>query len=234
MSTKVSDKQPVWQKLFTSQVGKKLLTGITGLGLTLFVLAHMAGNLSYFVGHEAYNAYAHKLMSLGPLFYLIELVLLAFFVFHIVLGINIFLGKRAARKQGYKRYKTVGGASRQSLSSRSMIITGITLAVFLVFHLISFKYGEYIDSTTQFDGGWEALPGPRSTGGKEISKSSIYVWIHRHDAPARTSLASWRMECLPISGGYESAFDSAYLHTRRPTGYFDSRWVYCSSVVDFL
>ena len=151
MSTNVSDKQPVWQKLFTSQVGKKLLTGITGLGLTLFVLGHMAGNLSYFAGHEAYNAYAHKLMSLGPLFYFIELGLLAFFVFHIVLGINIYLGKRAARKQGYKRYKSVGGASRQSLSSRSMIITGITLAVFLVFHLLSFKYGEYIDSATQFD-----------------------------------------------------------------------------------
>ena len=103
------------------------------MGLTLFVLVHMAGNLSYFAGHDAYNAYADKLMSLGPLLYVVELGLLAFFVFHIVLGINIYLGKRAARKQNYKRYQSVGGVSKQSLSSRSMIITGITLGVFLVF-----------------------------------------------------------------------------------------------------
>ena len=128
------------------------MTGITGLGLTLFVIVHMAGNLSYFAGNEAYNAYAHKLLSLGPILYIAELGLLAFFVFHIVLGINIYLGKRAARKNNYKRFKTVGGASKQSLSSKSMIITGIILAVFLVFHIMSFKYGTYYEAQETING----------------------------------------------------------------------------------
>ena len=152
MSTQVSEKQPLWRQIFTSQVGRKVLTGITGLGLTFFVLVHMAGNLSYFGGNDAYNAYAHKLLSLGPILYIAELGLLAFFVFHIVLGVSIAIGKQKARKQGYKRYKTVGGKSRQTLSSRSMIITGIILGVFLVLHLISFKFGAYYESTEMVDG----------------------------------------------------------------------------------
>jgi len=152
MSTQVREKQPLWRQLFTSQIGKKLLTGVTGLGLTLFVIVHMAGNLSYFAGNEAYNAYAHKLLSLGPLLYIVELGLLAFFVFHIVLGVNIYIGKRKAREQGYKRYKTVGGQSKQSLSSRSMIVTGVILGVFLVLHLVSFKFGAYYEAVETIDG----------------------------------------------------------------------------------
>ena len=130
-----------------SPVGKKVLTGITGLGLTLFVFMHMLGNLSYFQSSAAYNAYSDFLISLGPLLYVIEAGLLLFFIFHIVLGVNIFLGKRKARKRGYKQFKTAGGASKQSISSRSMIITGVILTVFLVVHLLSFKFGTYYETT---------------------------------------------------------------------------------------
>lgn len=134
-------------QFYKSPIGKKVFTGVTGLGLVLFSLAHMIGNLSYFSGETAYNEYAHFLISLGPLFYAIELGLLAFFVFHIVLGINIYLGKRRARPNDYEVYKSAGGASRQSLSSRSMIVTGLILLVFLVLHLITFKYGTYYETT---------------------------------------------------------------------------------------
>ncbi len=125
-----------------SPIGKKIVTGITGLGLALFVLVHMSGNLSYFSSDpQAYNKYAEFLTGLGPLFYAIELGLLAFFVFHIVAGVAIFVRKLQARETGYKMYRSAGRPSMQSLSSRSMIVTGIILGVFLVIHLISFKYG---------------------------------------------------------------------------------------------
>lgn len=124
-----------------SPIGKKLITGITGLGLTFFVLMHMIGNLSMFSGDDAYNQYAHFLMSLGPLLYAIEAGLVLFFLAHAVNGVKIWLGKRKARPQGYAVYKSAGGPSMQSSSSRSMIITGIILLVFTVFHLISFKFG---------------------------------------------------------------------------------------------
>ena len=129
------------KKLFQSPILKKVVTGVTGLGLVAFVLLHMVGNLSLLASDQAYNEYSHFLTSMGLLFYLVELGLLAFFVFHIVMGIKIWIGKRRARPTGYSRYESAGGASRQSVASRSMIVTGLILMVFLVFHLISFKYG---------------------------------------------------------------------------------------------
>ncbi len=134
---------------FRSPVGKKVLTGLTGLGLTVFVLIHMLGNLSYLSGDpDAYNNYADTLLSLGPVLYIIEVGLVAFFVIHIVIGINIYLRKRKARAVGYTKYKSVGRPSMQTLSSKTMIITGIIVMVFLVFHLLSFKYGTYYETTT--------------------------------------------------------------------------------------
>lgn len=138
----MSQRTKKWLALFRSPIGKKLLTGITGLGLTVFVFVHMVGNLSYLSSDpNAYNLYADFLTGLGPIFYVIELGLLAFFVIHIIIGIKIWLGKRKAREVGYNKYKSMGGPSKQSLSSRSMIVTGLILMVFLIFHLISFKYG---------------------------------------------------------------------------------------------
>ncbi|QXD14542.1 succinate dehydrogenase cytochrome b subunit [Rhodocaloribacter litoris] len=130
------------RSLFASPVGKKILTGLTGLGLTVFVFFHMAGNLTLlFRGRDAYNAYSHFLVSLGPLLYAIELGLAAFFIIHAVLGIRIFIGKRMARGDDYYLYRSAGRPSLQSFSSRSMIFTGAVLLVFLVIHLASFKFG---------------------------------------------------------------------------------------------
>lgn len=128
--------------IFASPILRKIATGITGLGLVFFVLVHMLGNLQYFSPDgDAYNVYTHKLESLGPILYAIEIGLLAFFVLHAVIGTSIYLKKRRARPVSYQEYGSAGTPSRQSLSSRSMIVTGIILLVFLVFHLWSFKYG---------------------------------------------------------------------------------------------
>ncbi len=124
-----------------SPVGKKALTGVTGLAWAGFVILHMAGNLSYFGAGEAYNEYAHKLLSLGPLLYAAEILLVVCLLIHAVLGVNIYLGKRRARKRGYDVYRSAGRPGVQSPSSRSMLLTGVVLLVFLVIHIKSFKFG---------------------------------------------------------------------------------------------
>lgn len=149
MSTNANGGRRSFARMWQSQVGKKVLTGVTGIGLTFFVLMHMVGNLSYFTGNDAYNAYAHFLLGLGPFLYLAELGLLAFFVFHVVMGVSIARGNRQARKASYKSLKTSGGPSKQSLSSRSMIITGIIILVFLVIHLKTFKFGVEYSTTVE-------------------------------------------------------------------------------------
>ncbi|MBE9076108.1 succinate dehydrogenase cytochrome b subunit [Romeria aff. gracilis LEGE 07310] len=127
--------------IYRSPIGKKLITGVTGLGLVSFVLIHMLGNLTLFYSAAAYNQYAYAIERLGPLTYAIELGLLGFVIFHAVLGIQIYLDKRRSRPIGYARYASAGEPSRQTLSSRTMIWTGLLLSAFLVWHLATFKFG---------------------------------------------------------------------------------------------
>jgi succinate dehydrogenase / fumarate reductase cytochrome b subunit len=134
-------------RFYRSSVGKKLITGATGLGLALFVLAHMVGNLLLLGGRDLYNAYAHLIASFGVVFYGVELLLLAVVLAHAWIGVEIFWRRRQARPVGYSAYASAGGPSHQTLSSRTMIVTGSAMAVFLVSHLITFKFGTYY--TTQ-------------------------------------------------------------------------------------
>lgn len=128
---------------YQSPIGKKILTGLTGLGLVSFVLVHLLGNLTLFFSAEAYNDLAHVIKRLGPVTYAIEIGLVAIALIHATIGIKIYLGKRQARPVGYTEYVSAGEPSRQTLSSRTMIASGLILAAFLVVHLATFKFGTY-------------------------------------------------------------------------------------------
>jgi succinate dehydrogenase / fumarate reductase, cytochrome b subunit len=142
--------RPKVVNFYTSPIGKKIITGITGLGLSLFVVVHMVGNLTLFAGSKAYNQLAHFIDSLGILLYLIEFSLLAIAIFHAVIGITIRLNTLKARPVGYSQLKSAGSPSKQSISSRSMLITGVVLLGFLILHLTTFKFGVYY--STVIDG----------------------------------------------------------------------------------
>ena len=127
--------------LIQSSIGKKLLTGLTGLGLVTFVIFHVLGNLVLLVSAPAYNQLAHTIESWGPLLYLVEFALLAMVGLHAAIGISIYVGKQRARPVDYQEYASAGAPSRQTLASRTMIFSGVLLAGFLVWHLMTFKFG---------------------------------------------------------------------------------------------
>lgn len=131
--------------VYSSSIVKKLLTGITGLGLVIFVVVHLLSNLTLFFSASAYNDLAHIIESLGPLTYLVEAVLLLVALIHTAVGIQIQFGKYKARPVGYTKYVSAGEPSRQTLSSRTMIVSGLVLGVFLVVHLATFKFGPYYE-----------------------------------------------------------------------------------------
>lgn len=139
---------PTIIKALQSQVGRKIMTGITGIGLMLFLVVHLAGNYAIFASADAFNIYTKKLESLGPLLYVAEAGLLFFVLYHSYLGVSIWLGRRKARTSSYEVYESRGGASRQNLASRSMIFSGITILLFLVLHIWSFKFGDTAMITT--------------------------------------------------------------------------------------
>jgi len=133
---------PSLLKALKSQVGRKILTGITGVGLIIFIIGHLAGNLTLFGDAQAFNEYTYTLESMGVLLYIVEAGLAFFFLLHAYIGISIWWNRRKARPEGYEKYQTKGGPSHQTWASRSMIFTGIVLLVFLVIHIDTFKLGE--------------------------------------------------------------------------------------------
>lgn len=132
-----------FSRILNTSVGKKLVSGLTGLALVGFVIVHLLGNLAIFAGPEALNIYSHTLQSMGggSLVIAAEVVLLAFFLFHIVTGVQVALTRRAARPVAYAKTGNAGHTSKKTSSSTTMIYTGIVLLAFTVFHLISLKFG---------------------------------------------------------------------------------------------
>jgi succinate dehydrogenase / fumarate reductase cytochrome b subunit len=127
--------------IFNTSIGQKIITGLTGLGLVGFLIGHLAGNLSIFAGSEAFNSYAHKLESLGFILYAVEIGLLAVFVFHIIFALSVTATNKGARKTKYVDSRPAGKPSRKSISSQTMIYTGIVLGLFTIIHVWMFKFG---------------------------------------------------------------------------------------------
>lgn len=131
-----------------SSIGSKILIALTGLGLAVFLIGHLAGNLLFLAGPAAFNEYSHKLVS-NPLIYAIELGLLAVFFLHIAKTVAGYVQNRAARPAPYavRRWaKTKSARSRKSLASSTMIVTGSITALFVVTHLATFKFGAYYET----------------------------------------------------------------------------------------
>ena len=121
---------------FTSPIGKKILMAVSGLGLSLFLVLHLSGNLLLYAGPDVFNAYAEKLQSLGPLLWLARIGLLFILVLHVTLAINLSLENKRARPIRYAYEKTV----QASIASRSMGITGSFIFLFICFHLAHYTF----------------------------------------------------------------------------------------------
>ena len=136
------------QKAFSSSIGSKFLIALTGLFLLIFLIAHLAGNLLFIAGPAVFNEYSHKLVS-NPLVYVAEAGLLAIFALHIFKTVGLVVDSRAARPERYARRKwakTKNDRSRKSLSSSTMILTGTITLLFVVTHLMTFKFGVYYET----------------------------------------------------------------------------------------
>lgn len=134
---------------FSSTVGSKILIGLTGLLLFGFLISHLLGNLTLLGGSGAFNAYAHKLESLGVLIYLAEGGLVAIFLAHIIKTLANYRRNSAARPAGYQQKNWAHHTSRKTWSSTTMPLTGLFILFFVVIHVRTFKFGTwYVDATT--------------------------------------------------------------------------------------
>lgn len=127
-----------------STIGRKQLVGLTGLGLCGFVLMHALTNMLILVSPDAYNKYSHALVS-NPAIYLAEAILLGLFLGHLVLALGLTFYSKAARPQGYA--VSAKGVKAGSEPAKHMWKQGIIILIFLVYHLVTFKFGTYYSTT---------------------------------------------------------------------------------------
>ena len=134
------------KRLFTSTLGRKYLMGASGLGLVLFVIVHLLGNLTLYAhSGDPINTYAARLEGLGVGLIVLELGLVGMIILHIVTAFQVTYSSKVARPIDYSSAKSKNGPSKNNLSSRNMIWTGVVLLVFLVIHIKQFKYGSSVD-----------------------------------------------------------------------------------------
>ncbi len=130
-------------RYLTSSIGRKQLMAVTGFVWLGFVLTHMLGNLFIFAGQDAYNAYGHAIVS-NPLLIIAEGLLVLTLLVHIFTGVKLTLENKEARKTKYAMPTNGEKAARPQ--SKFMIFHGSLILVFIILHLITFKYGQHYDT----------------------------------------------------------------------------------------
>ena len=124
-------------KTFTSSIGKKQVMAVTGLLFCLFVTIHMMGNLTIYAGKDSFLSYVDHLHSFESLVTVAEFGLILLAVLHIGMGLFLFLENRRARPAPYAVKKSAGG---QTLGSWTAPYTGVLILVFVIVHLIKFRF----------------------------------------------------------------------------------------------
>ena len=120
-----------------SSVGSKVVMAITGLALAGFLVGHLSGNLLIFAGKDAINSYAEFLKTNPQITWVARAGLLVMFVLHVATGIRLQQANRSARPIPYTHEGTV----QASFASRTMLLTGLLVLVYLLMHLAHFTFG---------------------------------------------------------------------------------------------
>jgi succinate dehydrogenase cytochrome b subunit len=110
--------------------------GVSGLFMVLFVIVHLLGNSSIFVGPDGINAYAEKLHALGPFVWAFRIFMAAMLVLHVIFGLLLTLENWASNPDKYAVKKML----KATFASETMIWTGLLLLSFIAYHLLQFSF----------------------------------------------------------------------------------------------
>lgn len=127
------------------------MMALTGIGLLLYVLAHLIGNLKIFLGANEFGEYEIDLYSEalrtlgghlvpeGSILWLFRLGLIAAFVIHI--GASAALTRRNWDARGMTRYEAPRHYAAANYASRTMRWGGTIILLFVLFHIADLTLG---------------------------------------------------------------------------------------------
>ncbi len=173
-----------------SSVGKKVIMAVTGLSLISFLMVHLFGNLTLYIGREAFNAYVDTLDIIKPFIRVIEVVLAGVFILHILNGLRLWIENRKARPT---RYAVSGTAKNTDFSSRTMFVTGSIIFIFLVLHLSTFWYNFNVT-------------GHPETGSHDFYTILVYWFSNKLYAVAY--ILAMSLLTFHLNHGFQSAFQT--------------------------
>lgn len=201
-----------WKQVFTSSVGKKLVMGLTGISLVLFLVVHASINATVFAdlfnseeNGEMFNKAAH-FMGSTVLIRIMEIGLFGGIILHIAQGYLLSLENQQKRSVGY----AVAYKDGSKWYSRSMGLLGTIILLFLVLHLYHF---------------WVSA---RFTNkGLEESVSYNGVEMHNMFGLMKATFSEWwiflvySLGCISLgyhlAHGFQSAFRTLGVHNKRYT-----------------
>src|SRR5690242_3512343 len=182
-------------RIMHSSLGRKFVTGLTGLCLCIYLVVHVGGNLLLFKadGGAAFDQYAEILPSL-MIIRIVEWILFAIFALHIVMGTWLWFQNRGARPE---RYNVKSPGSTSTLTSRTMFVTGSIVFIFLVIHMKSFWF------TSRFEAGEHFS---MYAAVREAFASPVYAGFY---------VVAMALLAFHLRHGFQSAFQTFGLKTAR-------------------
>jgi len=207
----------LFSRAYHSSLGKKYVMAITGLLLFLFVIVHMAGNLQVYLGPEPMNAYAELLKSKPSLLWTARVGLFVIAVLHIISALQLAAENRAARPQPYEKGKPIA-----SLASRTILVSGLIIFAFIVYHLMHFTLGVTNPDFMEL----------RDASGRHDVYHMV-VEAFRNPYVSIFYIIAMGLLCMHLSHGVSSLFQSLGIR-RKTTAASFNRFAQLSAIVIFI
>jgi len=160
-----------WLKgFFNSSIGRKFIMALTGLFLILFLTEHMIANLLLILPDNGviYNQYSHFMVTF-PLIRVVEILLFASIIFHIIYALVLTYRNRQARPVKYAVRKP---GENSSWVSRNMGFLGLILFIFLAIHLAGF----FAKTRITHDLGMVTINGVEMHDVYSLVKAKFEIW----------------------------------------------------------
>lgn len=132
---------------YRSTIGKKFVVATTGLVMFGFVVGHLAGNLQIFAGAQKINDYAAFLKATPPVLWGTRIVLLLAIVLHVIATVQLSRRNRRGRPVGYAQKRN----DDSPFASRVMLVSGVVLLAYIVYHLLHLTFGWVHPDFDEFD-----------------------------------------------------------------------------------
>jgi len=211
---------------WSSSIGKKLVVAITGIVLVLFLAGHLVGNLLIFMGPAPFNEYAYLLHNMlhGAGIWLFRIVMLVTIAAHIIATIALTRQNKLARKS-YEHSATI----QASTSSRYMIMSGLTILAFIIYHLLHFtaRIGNEYNSLDRYK---TTIPGVEG----QVHNAWLMVIDGFNWWPATIFyVIAMTLLCSHLMHGVGSIFQTLGLRSKKSAGFIQQLSVGYSLVIWF-